>query len=318
MEEADRLGDIFVTLSGNKHVLARRHFELMKDGAVLSNSGHFNVEIDIPALEEIAAGRKERLRDYVDQYTLPSGRRVNLLGEGRLINLASAEGHPASVMDMSFANQALSAEYLVKEGKGLKRQVYPVPAPIDREIARLKLETMGVRIDSLTAEQQTYLSSWSEGTCDRDTLGPREVPRAHGHEPRSSQEAQGPSWAGPPASGSLAAERPDADRSQRRHRGPRFSGGSHAAACFERRLAPRSARASPPDPLPVGPCHPFVPCRRDRPERARDARRRRGLDLGDDPLPRGCRSRSRGAPRGGPRLRTRAGAVGGGRVARRH
>jgi adenosylhomocysteinase len=164
MDDAARIGDIFVTLSGNKHVLARRHFELMKDGAVLANSGHFNVEIDIPALEELAAGRKERLRDYVDQYTLPSGRRVNLLGEGRLINLASAEGHPASVMDMSFANQALSAEYLVKEGKDLKRQVYPVPAPIDREIARLKLETMGARIDSLTAEQQTYLSSWSEGT----------------------------------------------------------------------------------------------------------------------------------------------------------
>jgi len=164
MEEAAKVGDIFVTLSGNKHVLARRHFELMKDGAVLANSGHFNVEIDIPALEELAAGRKERLRDYVDQYTLPSGRRVNLLGEGRLINLASAEGHPASVMDMSFANQALSAEYLVKEGKGLKHQVYPVPPAIDREIARLKLETMGVRIDSLTAEQQTYLSSWSEGT----------------------------------------------------------------------------------------------------------------------------------------------------------
>jgi len=164
MEDAARIGDIFVTLSGNKHVLERRHFGLMKDGAVLANSGHFNVEIDIPALEELAAGRKERLRDYVDQYTLPSGRRLNLLGEGRLINLASAEGHPASVMDMSFANQALSAEYLVKEGKGLKRQVYPVPVAIDREIARLKLETMGVRIDSLTAEQQTYLSSWSEGT----------------------------------------------------------------------------------------------------------------------------------------------------------
>jgi adenosylhomocysteinase len=164
MEEAARIGDIFITLSGNKHVLGRRHFELMKDGAILANSGHFNVEIDIPALEAISSGRKERLRDYVDQYTLPSGRHLNLLGEGRLINLAAAEGHPAAVMDMSFANQALSAEYLVKEGKGLKRQVYPVPSGIDREIARLKLETMGVRIDALTAEQQTYLSSWSEGT----------------------------------------------------------------------------------------------------------------------------------------------------------
>jgi adenosylhomocysteinase len=164
MEEAAKIGDIFVTLTGNKHVLDRRHFELMKDGAVLSNSGHFNVEIDIPALEDLAAGRKERLRDYVDQYTLPSGRRLNLLGEGRLINLAAAEGHPAAVMDMSFANQALSAEYLVKEGKDLKRQVYPVPAAIDREIARLKLETMGVHVDTLTSEQRTYLSSWSEGT----------------------------------------------------------------------------------------------------------------------------------------------------------
>ena len=164
MEEASKIGDIFVTLSGNKHVLGRRHFDQMKDGAVVANSGHFNVEIDIPALEELAAGRKERLRDYVDQYTLPGGRRINLLGEGRLINLAAAEGHPAAVMDMSFANQALSVEYLAKEGKGLKRQVYPVPAAIDREIARLKLESMGVRIDTLTAEQRTYLSSWSEGT----------------------------------------------------------------------------------------------------------------------------------------------------------
>src|SRR5881409_1225345 len=116
MEEASKIGDIFVTLSGNKHVLGRRHFDQMNDGAVVANSGHFNVEIDIPALEALAAGRKERLRDYVDQYTLPSGRRLNLLGEGRLINLAAAEGHPAAVMDMSFANQALSVEYLVKDG----------------------------------------------------------------------------------------------------------------------------------------------------------------------------------------------------------
>ena len=164
MEQAARIGDIFVTLTGNKHVLARRHFEIMKDGAVLSNSGHFNVEIDIPALEELASGRKERLRDYVDQYTLSSGRRINLLGEGRLINLAAAEGHPAAVMDMSFANQALSAEYMAREGKGLKKAVHPVPIDIDREIARLKLLTMGVRIDTLTGEQQAYLSSWSEGT----------------------------------------------------------------------------------------------------------------------------------------------------------
>jgi len=164
MSEAARVGDIFVTLTGNKHVLRREHFEAMKDGAVIANSGHFNVEIDIPALEALARGKKERLRDYVDQFTMPDRRRINLLGEGRLINLAAAEGHPAAVMDMSFANQALSCEYLAKEGKGLARRVHPVPIAIDREIARLKLATMGMRIDALTAEQQTYLSSWAEGT----------------------------------------------------------------------------------------------------------------------------------------------------------
>jgi len=164
MQEAARLGDIFITLTGNKHVLGGDHFRAMKDGAVIANSGHFNVEIDIPALEELARGKKERLREYVDQYTLPDGRRINLLGEGRLINLAAAEGHPASVMDMSFANQALASEHLVKQGKGLKRAVHPVPPAIDREIARLKLASMGVIIDALTNEQQTYLSSWSEGT----------------------------------------------------------------------------------------------------------------------------------------------------------
>ena len=164
MLEAAAVGDIFVTLTGNKHVLRREHFEAMKDGAVVANAGHFNVEIDIPALESLAGGRKERLRDYVDQYTLPGGRRVNLLGEGRLVNLAAAEGHPAAVMDMSFANQALASEYLAKEGRGLKRQVHPVPPAIDREIARLKLGTMGVSIDALTEEQKAYLSSWAEGT----------------------------------------------------------------------------------------------------------------------------------------------------------
>jgi adenosylhomocysteinase len=164
MEEAARIGDIFVTLTGNKHVLRREHFQAMKDGAVIANSGHFNVEIDIPALESLAGGRKERLRDYVDQYTLADGRRINLLAEGRLINLAAAEGHPAAVMDMSFANQALAAEYLSREGKKLKREVHPVPRDIDREIARLKLASMGIRIDALTAEQQAYLSTWHEGT----------------------------------------------------------------------------------------------------------------------------------------------------------
>jgi len=164
MDEAARRGDIFITVTGNKHILNAAHFRVMKDGAVLANSGHFNVEIDIPALETLAGGRKQRIRDSIEQYTLPDGRRLNLLGEGRLINLAAAEGHPAAVMDMSFANQALSAEYMAKEGKSLARQVHPVPPAIDRAIARLKLETMGVRIDSLSADQQVYLSSWSEGT----------------------------------------------------------------------------------------------------------------------------------------------------------
>ncbi len=163
MAEAARQGDIFITLTGNKHVLRRDHFEVMKDGAVVANSGHFNVEIDIPALEALAT-KKERMRDYVDQYTLRDGRRINLLGEGRLVNLAAAEGHPAAVMDMSFANQALACEYIAREGRSLAKTVHPVPVEIDREIARLKLETMGVRIDTLTPEQQTYLSSWAEGT----------------------------------------------------------------------------------------------------------------------------------------------------------
>jgi adenosylhomocysteinase len=163
MAEAAKVGDIFVTLTGNKHVLRGEHFAAMKDGAVVANSGHFNVEIDIPALEKGATG-KERLRDYVDQYRMKDGRRINLLGEGRLINLAAAEGHPAAVMDMSFANQALSVEYLNREGRGLPKEVHPVPPAIDREIARLKLQSMGIAIDTLTAEQTSYLSSWGEGT----------------------------------------------------------------------------------------------------------------------------------------------------------
>jgi adenosylhomocysteinase len=163
MAEAARVGDVFVTLTGNKHVLRREHFETMKDGAVVANSGHFNVEIDIPALQALSTS-KTRVRDYVDQYTLRNGRRINLLGEGRLVNLAAAEGHPASVMDMSFANQALACEYIAREGATLERKVHPVPRDIDREIARLKLETMSVRIDTLTSEQQKYLSSWAEGT----------------------------------------------------------------------------------------------------------------------------------------------------------
>ncbi len=164
MQESAHVGDIFITLTGNKHVLRREHFDMMKDGAVIANSGHFNVEIDIPALEELAAGKKKRIRDFVDQYELSGGRRVNLLGEGRLINLAAAEGHPASVMDMSFANQALACEYLARSKGKLDNRVHPVPPKIDREIARLKLESMGISIDALTSEQTKYLSSWTEGT----------------------------------------------------------------------------------------------------------------------------------------------------------
>jgi adenosylhomocysteinase len=163
MEQAARIGRIFVTVTGNKHVIRKEHFDLMSDGAVVCNSGHFNVEIDIPALESLSTG-KRRIREFVDEYRMADGRRINLLGEGRLINLAAAEGHPASVMDMSFANQALSVEYLVKHHKELKNQVYVVPAEIDREIARLKLAAVGIHIDCLTSEQQAYLASWSEGT----------------------------------------------------------------------------------------------------------------------------------------------------------
>ena len=163
MAEAAKIGDIFVTATGNKAVLAHEHFERMKDGAVFCNSGHFNVEIDIPALEKLSKGKKPA-RPFVDEYAMKDGRRLYLLGEGRLINLASAEGHPAAVMDMSFANQALSAEYLIQHAKELGPQVYPVPEPIDRQIAKLKLESMGVQADRLTPEQEHYLASWSEGT----------------------------------------------------------------------------------------------------------------------------------------------------------
>ena len=163
MAEAAPIGDIFVTVTGDINVIDRQHFEAMKDGAIVANSGHFNVEINIPALEEICQ-EKRLVRPYVEQYVFGDGRRINLLGEGRLINLASAEGHPASVMDMSFANQALSAEYMVKNAGELEKKVYSVPAEIDREIARLKLAGMGVAIDSLTPAQVAYLNSWEEGT----------------------------------------------------------------------------------------------------------------------------------------------------------
>ena len=163
MEEAVKFGEIFVTLTGDINVIDKHHFENMKDGAIVANSGHFNVEINIPSLEEMAVSKK-LVRQYVDQYELQDGRRIHILGEGRLINLASAEGHPASVMDMSFANQALSAEYMLKNAENLKNTVYSVPEDIDLEIARLKLLGMGVKIDTLTDEQVKYLNSWEEGT----------------------------------------------------------------------------------------------------------------------------------------------------------
>lgn len=163
MNEAAKIGDIFCTLTGDINVLDKPHFEMMKDGAIIANSGHFNVEINIPALDEMSVS-KTLVRPYVEQYEQKDGRKIFLLGEGRLINLAAAEGHPASVMDMSFANQALSAEYLVKQGTNLKNIVYPVPEEIDLEIAHLKLEAMGVQIDILTEEQIDYLNSWQHGT----------------------------------------------------------------------------------------------------------------------------------------------------------
>jgi adenosylhomocysteinase len=163
MNDAAKIGDIFITVTGDKHVIAKEHFDMMKDGAIVCNSGHFNVEIDIPSLEKMAVC-KRRIRTYVDEYTLKDKRRIFLLGEGRLINLAAAEGHPSSVMDMSFANQALCLEYLVKNSGKLQTKVYVAPEEIDLEVARLKLESMGVKIDKLTPEQERYLNSWEEGT----------------------------------------------------------------------------------------------------------------------------------------------------------
>lgn len=161
--QAAEIGDVFVTLTGDIAVLRQEHFELMKDGAIIANSGHFNVELDIEALEKMAT-KKKRVREHVEQYTLANGRRLNLLGEGRLINLAAAEGHPASVMDMSFANQALAAEYMVSNHGSLKPEVISVPSRIDNEIARLKLHSMGYEIDALTDQQARYLASWDQGT----------------------------------------------------------------------------------------------------------------------------------------------------------
>ena len=164
LREAARIGDVFVTVTGDKGVIRREHIELMKDGAVLANSGHFDVEIDKAALAALAEGRTRRIREFVDEYRLADGRRIHLLGEGRLVNLAAAEGHPAAVMDMSFANQALSVEWVVGRRGTLEPGVHPVPAEIDAEVARLKLRAMGIDIDELTAEQREYLRSWEQGT----------------------------------------------------------------------------------------------------------------------------------------------------------
>ena len=163
MSDAAKIGDVFCTVTGNKNVLTKDHFEHMKDGAIIANSGHFNVEIDIPALEKMASA-KRTTRSFVEEYSMKDGRKINLLGEGRLINLAAAEGHPPSVMDMSFADQALSVEYMVKNNATLEKTVYRVPEELDKRVAKLKLESMGIKIDKLTPEQEEYLASWSEGT----------------------------------------------------------------------------------------------------------------------------------------------------------
>ncbi len=163
MEEAARIGDVFITVTGNKGVIAGEHFARMKDGAVVCNSGHFNVELDIPALEKLSSARRP-IRDFVEEFRFADGRRIYLLADGRLINLSAAEGHPASVMDMSFANQALAAEYMVQNHKTLEKRVHVVPEAIDREIARLKLASMGMTIDTPTPEQVKYMNSWEEGT----------------------------------------------------------------------------------------------------------------------------------------------------------
>ncbi|MFN0118618.1 MAG: adenosylhomocysteinase [Elusimicrobiota bacterium] len=163
MSLAAKIGDVFITVTGNKHVLRSEHFKSMKNGAIVCNSGHFNVEIDIPALKKLSKTVKT-VRNMVQEYKFPNGKKIHLLGEGRLINLSAAEGHPASVMDMSFANQALSVEYMLRHHNELDRKVYDVPKNIDREISKLKLATMGIYIDKLTPEQEKYLSSWQEGT----------------------------------------------------------------------------------------------------------------------------------------------------------
>jgi adenosylhomocysteinase len=164
MREAARIGDLFITVTGDTSVIRREHMELMKDGAIVCNSGHFDVEIDKDALRELATGGIRRFRESVEEFTFADGRRICLLGEGRLVNLSAAEGHPAAVMDMSFANQALAVEWMVKNHASLENRVYPVPTEIDKEVARLKLRAMEVDIDTLTPEQDRYLHSWQQGT----------------------------------------------------------------------------------------------------------------------------------------------------------
>jgi len=163
ISEAAKIGDLFITLTGNKNVVRKEHFRVMPDGAIICNSGHFNVELDIPALESLATAQRE-VRPFVREYRLADGRALFLLGDGRLINLAAAEGHPPAVMDMSFANQALACEFLVKNARTLEKRVYGVPAEVDREIARLKLLSMGIKIEGMTEEQEIYQRSWQEGT----------------------------------------------------------------------------------------------------------------------------------------------------------
>jgi adenosylhomocysteinase len=164
MKEAAKIGDLFITLTGDMHVIAEEHLKLMKDGAVICNSGHFDIEIDLKALRKLAAKVDKNVRNFVDAYRLPGEKTIYLIGEGRLVNLAAAEGHPASVMDMSFATQALASEWAAKNRKQLKPQVYKVPTAVEDWVAKLKLTSMGIRIDQLTPDQKKYLSSWSHGT----------------------------------------------------------------------------------------------------------------------------------------------------------
>ena len=164
MKEAAKIGELFITLTGDMHVIAKEHLQVMKNGAVICNSGHFDIEIDLKSLKKLAVKEEKNVRNFVDAYTLPGGRKIYLLGEGRLVNLAAAEGHPASVMDMSFATQALASEWAVKNQKTLTAKVYEVPSAVENWVAKLKLASMGIRIDSLTKDQEKYLTSWAHGT----------------------------------------------------------------------------------------------------------------------------------------------------------